>query len=327
MTMLTESPLEVVVAIHGMTPEHDKFDAREQYRQFFGALVDFEPEIERRVPKDRRVCVQWGHPIEGSVATDADELLTAAEERIAALVDTQHTRNHPLPGDVVLHGIKAALGINPAMRLLRQDIVVRGLGDVIYYISGDGERQVRRKVYDQVLSCISPLLEAGHHVRMHIFGHSLGCTIVHDFLFGLFSKNHKPDYRLQAEDDASRRRFEIAHDAAGEKRLTVGGVAMAASQLPITLLRSPELVKALAAGHLLEPSRLGVGGKGLQWIFLYDRGDPLGFPCRRLYLNTQEIADIEVDAGIFPKTAHGGYWTCPAVQEATARLFAEQMRP
>ena len=50
---------------------------------------------------------------------------------------------------------------------LRETIVTRGLGDVIYYVSADGEERVRKRVYHQVLSKLHPYLDKPD-VRLHL---------------------------------------------------------------------------------------------------------------------------------------------------------------
>src|SRR5205807_2160268 len=104
----------------------------------------------------------------------------------------------------------------------------------------EGETQVREVVYSQVLQRLEQE-EANESADtvfcIHVFGHSLGVALVHDFLFGLF--NHQPGYQpgfsLQGTDETVQL-FNKWRDLAGTK-LILGAVASAASQLPILLLR------------------------------------------------------------------------------------------
>ena len=67
------------------------------------------------------------------------------------------------------------------------------LEDIIYYSSKDGEREEHRSVYGQVLEKLEPYYER-EDARLYLIGYSLGVTLTHDFLFGLFTHNHHPGF-------------------------------------------------------------------------------------------------------------------------------------
>ncbi len=70
---------------------------------------------------------------------------------------------------------------------VRESIILRGFGNVLYYCSLEGETAIRRVVYDQILTQLDAVSDADE-VRLHIFGHILGVTLTHDFLYGLFAE-------------------------------------------------------------------------------------------------------------------------------------------
>ncbi len=215
---------------------------------------------------------------------------------------------------------------------LRETIVTRGLGDVIYYASADGEERVRKRVYHQVLSQLHPYLDKPD-VRLHLWGQSLGVTLTHDFLFGLF--NRDPSYtpgflklkatgteqdKVDFETDTTD--FERWRKKAQNGELRLGSLTSTASQLPILLMRSQTVVDTFANEKLLNATDIGITDPNrVYWNIFYDVDDLLGFGTRRLYNHDRAIQEFQVDSGDNPGNAHTNYWKNPVVQEKTAQLL------
>jgi hypothetical protein len=121
-----------------------------------------------------------------------DHRLTEVERFVDEQVSYRNLEHNSGPNNIIISdwGIR---GIRQIVRNVREGVVSFGLTDVVYYCSDDSETRVRAHVYSQVLLAMQQYL-AESNVKIHLFGHSLGVTIVHDFLFGLFKKDHEPDF-------------------------------------------------------------------------------------------------------------------------------------
>jgi hypothetical protein len=313
----------VLVFVHGMTPDVALSDPRSPggtYDKFWKALQTHKPELKDLFPNGP-IFVEWGHqlsPTENPVRED--HKITEVERFVNEQVSYQNLKKHPGPNNALTSdwGIPV---IRQIATSVREGVVSFGLTDVVYYCSEDGETYVRAHVYNQVLVKMQPYV-AEPNVRIHLFGHSLGVTVIHDFLFGLFNKNHAPDFveKYQGGDWASQE-FQKWRNKAQNGELTLGGLACAASQLPLMVMRKQAMVDKLFKHQGLDPVDLGVVSSGIQWKFFYDIDDLLGFASRNLYSPNHAIMDIQVDSGDSPLNAHVGYWESDIVIRETAKLF------
>jgi hypothetical protein len=198
------------------------------------------------------------------------------------------------------------------------------LADAVYYASDEGERAVRRAVYGQVLEKLRAL-RAERDVRLHVIAHSLGVTVAHDFLYGLFGKVGEPDFLAQTDRAEDRADYDLWRTKAQKGELQVASLVTMASQLPIFALRKNALLRQLAEGGTLDPSVIGIDPSGpVRWLVTYDVDDVLGFATRELYGNPACIRQVQVDAGDTPIAGHVGYWEQQQVIEQAARLIASR---
>jgi hypothetical protein len=326
----------VVILIHGMTPLAAPNAQDACYDAFWRALTDIRPELRRRVD-GAPIKVEWGHERPGETApVRADHQLTLAEQFVLDRVGYSNVERVHDPGNRVTADIGIP-GVHWALGKIRESVILFGLGDVVYYCSRDGEARVRQQVYEQVIARLEPFI---HHksVRLHLFAHSLGVAIAHDFLFGLF--NRDPQYcpgfvkEKQGSSEEAERRFLEWRSKAQSGQLSLGGFAAAASQLPLLLMRSQHVVttfyeakRATDAGR----TAIGIDARDIgiarpQWTSFYDTDDLLGFPSRGLYTlpdgsSHPAIVDFQVNTGWEPMSAHLRYWQHTAVVEETAKLF------
>ena len=323
-------PVNVVVLIHGITPERDPSPA-EQYRPMIEGLrargVDSVP-----------IGVVWGVPGAGGQISRPDQRLNDAEHHVSDRVRFENVRADPSPHNEVMmepleqlverHGIPLLRGM---LTTLREQFVQFGLADAVYYASAEGEHDVRHAVYGRVLGALEEHADA-QDVRLHIVPHSLGVTVAHDFLYGLFAPEHEPDFArgLEAGAEADYQRRAREHYAswrarADAGRLTLGTFVSLASQLPLTLLRKRELVQRFFDREPLDPRVLGVAPdeRRTRWAIFYDIDDVLGFATRRLYREHAAIKDVQIQTGIEPLGAHLGYWSDEKVLDETARLIRQ----
>lgn len=314
------SPINVLVLIHGITPE-PRPSARDQYQPFLAGL---EREWRRplRQVMQEVVEVTWGTDAGGTPRPD--QYLAAAERFISSRVAYDAVRADRSPENEVLAGFHSDFGIPLARRLftaLREKLVQFGLADAIYYASAEGEVAVRNAIYGQVLERLEP--HRDEEVRLHIVGHSLGVTVAHDFLFGLFGPKPIPDYATEGAE-ATRKLYVEWRERAHKKQLRFGTFISLASQLPLFVLRKQALVQRLADKQLLDPAVIGIdpARSGTQWAIFYDIDDVLGFATRRLYQSLHCVRDIQVRTGWEPLGAHLGYWKSDAIVSRSAAILA-----
>jgi hypothetical protein len=315
--------VNVLVFVHGMTPDVAPSDPRTSggtYDKFWKALRAHKPDLEGLFP-DGPILVEWGHQLSSAEnPVREDHRLTEVERFVNEQVSYHNLKKYPGPNNVLTSdwGIP---GVRQLVTSIREGVVSFGLTDVIYYCSGDGEIYVRAQVYNQVLVAMQPYLTEPN-VRIHLFGHSLGVTVIHDFLFGLFKAGHVPDFVKNDQGGAwASEEFQKWRNKAQDGELTLGGLASAASQLPLMVMRKQVMVDKLFNHEGLDPADIGVVSTGIQWKIFYDIDDLLGFASRNLYSPNHPMMDIQVDCGDQPLSAHVGYWENEVVIRESAKLF------
>ncbi len=318
----------VFIMVHGMRTELEPLSPFPQYDQFWRDLCQAQPQLPKVINK--LVKVQWGHAT--SVRPPnirPDEELTEVQKLIGEKVSYEAVRNLKDPNNDLMSGfpgVQADFPLSSTLRklaiFLRDNIILRGFGDAIYYTSEDGERQVRQVVYQQILEKIDPF-EVHPEVRLHLFGHSLGVTLTHDFLFGLF--NPDPNYRpgfVQQGAPHTVALFQKWRLKAQQGQLRLGSLTSAASQLPLFIMRKQALIDRLYHGNLIDPADIGILDPArTRWLTFYDVDDIVGFPTRNLYSPNTAIKEIQVATGDLPEDAHGKYWVNKRVIEETADLI------
>ncbi|MFC1975618.1 hypothetical protein ACFLXQ_04405 [Chloroflexota bacterium] len=321
--------VDVLVMIHGMVPEPDPLDPSEVCKAFRHKLV----QVERNLPSvfDDEVYVQWGHELSNTPPQDMreDQRLTQAQSFAHNRVAYDAVRTDPHPNNRLMSGsfgFGVDYNLTPGLRniitTIRDTILHFGLGDAVYYCAPEGEEYIRRTVYEQVLTVVDQFKQADT-VRLHLVGHSLGVTLTHDFLFGLFASDHDPGF---VEDDQgselAKALFIKWRDKAQTNVLQLGTLISMASQLPVFMLRKQSLVNQLFNGELLDPAKIGIQDEAtIRWLIFYDVDDILGFTTRRLYHPSGAIKEIQVDTDDWPNKAHTGYWTNKTVLRETAQLL------
>jgi len=293
------------------------------------ALQAHKSELTNLFP-DGPILVEWGHQLSATEnPVREDHRITEVERFVNERVSYQNLKKHPGANNVIMSGLNSDWGIpgaGPVVTKLREGVVSFGLTDVAYYCSADGEIYVRAQVYNQVLVAMQPYV-AERNVRIHLFGHSLGVTIVHDFLFGLFKRGHVSDFveKYQGGVWASQE-FQKWRNKAQNGELSLGGLACAASQLPLMVMRKQVMIDKLFSHLGLDPADIGIVSTGIQVKFFYDIDDVLGFSSRNLYSPNNAIMDIQVNSGALPQSAHAGYWGNEVVVRETAKLFYDYAR-
>ena len=324
--------VDVLICIHGMMLEERPPLGRVQYRRLWDPILETHPVLGERLPDTHLVEVEWGKF--GAHEARPDQWINFAQEFIAREVDPDEVRKrpgshnlvYPTPREVPLPALpwKALLGP------LRQVLMIRGFGDIIYYCSEDGQMAVQMTVYEQIFAAFERFRQGPPVVlRLHLVGHSIGAMLAYDLLQGLFGAA-EPSFltgsvlREQRAETAERFRFWRAQ---AHKHLEVGSLTTLGSPLPLMLLKSQRAVDTLATGNTLSCGELGLTeGPQPVWRNFYDVNDLLAFPVRPLFGDPNVIADAQVRPVDDP-WSHAAYWANPDVHELVAELLMRRTVP
>ena len=337
-------PVNVLIHLHGMTLATEAGDHTESYDKVWKKLTDREPSLKQI---RSRILLEWGH-IRSSDAVSSpklDEFVTDAENYLVNRSSEAHVKRDRSPHQHRPSFVQSLLEL-PSWVLLRRvttpikdRVMLLGFTDALYYCSPDGERAVRRTIYTQLLKGLDAY-RAEDEVLLHILAESLGVTVAFDFLFGLFAPDAeyppdgKPGFICENEqfmsDDPGLRRavdsyifWRRAQDGHG---LRLGSKSSVGGQLPLMMMRKQKLVEKLTQQEQLDPSVIGVPDVGpVKWKLSYDVDDMLGFPTRRLFMGTGTIEEYQVNAGLRPDHAHGGYWNNATVLREVAQLIKQDL--
>lgn len=317
------------IFIHGMTPERKPGGHSASYESFRTKLVSQRPALKELMIPENCIFLEYCHNIQTGQELRDDEKLTRAEEVLIERVNYQEIRRSGDPGSSVITDLSVFAPVRwLLMAPLKESIVIRGLGDVVYYCSEDGEKAVRRAVYGQALTAMEH--NAGEDISLHVIAHSLGTTVAHDFLFGLFAPAErwaakKPDFESDGEFGSLYAKWRRKAQS-NPPTLRLGSMCSMASQIPLLLLRRQTVVDLYYDDQRLNPQDIGVPRDGkVKWKIFYDVDDLLAFPTRNIYADSPTIMDIQVDTGNMPDKAHGGYFENPRVIQETAQLIADNL--
>lgn len=342
--MATEN---LLVLIHGITTDPEPRDHSEEYRRLREGLDRRQPRLGSVFDDRHTIAVEWGHELPRNVQPlPDDQEITRAENALRDRVAHEKVR---AAGPVVSR-LFAGLTAFPAPLLrrvtlpIKENVLLLGMTDVLYYCSPDGERAVRRAVYTRFLDGMEPLCSADQ-VRLHVIAQSLGVTVAFDFLFGLFAPASEypaegefpegtPGFVRENRDRPGMEKaveaYEYWRERAQRKTLLLASKSSTGGQLPLMMMRKQKLVEKLfraGPGETpLDPEVIGVPKKGaLRWKIFYDVDDVLGFPAGALFQSEGTIQDLEVDTGAWPDRAHRGYWESDRVLTEIAGLIVENL--
>lgn len=326
------TPINILIMIHGMSPANQPRSPLDFYEPFWRALVEEAPQLKEIFP-NKFIAVEWGHELPKTPPPELSELRTdqklmRSQNFLRSRVSWEEIQKDNHPNNITMEKLpndrQDFPRLSPAIRQLiiglRESVMVSGFGDVIFYCSHEGETFIRQVVYGQVLEQLTPY-ENAEQVRLHLVGQSLGVTLCHDFLYGLFAPNHEPDFYEQGlvEHVSQFRRW---RNKAQNGQLVLGSLTSTASQLPLFAMRKPKIIETLAAEKLLDATNIGVVEQDrAKWKIFYDIDDLLGFGTRRLYKSSNAIMEFQVDSSDNPGDAHNDYWGNPTVIRETAKLL------
>jgi len=347
------STKNILIFVHGMMPEDIPHSPISVYNQLWNSVKNLDNTLGQRVDFEDIVAVQWGHY---DARQSPDEKINIAERFIAEKIDNKIIAENPGLKNLNLlqNFINLPIGHHPSeitrpyLHFLRQTILLRGLGDAVYYCGEQGKIAVQVAVYAPILQRLQHYCfdEPDTRIRLHIIAHSLGVTIATDFLYGLFSPttiffDNEPQKRqdptlfiTEARDKNLEHlrkevieRYKFWRKPKNVSRLELGSIVSLASQLPLLLLSKQRVVDELFVGRTLSPSDIGIpeNTNHILWKIFYDIDDLLAFPTGFLYGDHRAIKDYPVDSGNYPSTAHADYWKSPGVHKEVAELLSRRM--
>ena len=320
--------INVLAMIHGIIPNREVGDHKQEYSDLWNDLVTQEPQLKTLFARDP-ITVEWGHEQESERNKPSDELdldhkLYRAQEFIHKQIAYDQLRQDTSPNNRILKdtGWPQVYLQRRILTALRDDLFVRGLGDSIYFSSKDGEQQIRNVVYGTILEQLEPYVEETD-VRIHLVGHSLGVTLCHDFLYGLFASEHDPDFLKEENSNiTTREQYDTWRQKAKANELQLGSLTSTASQLAIFLMRSQSVVNLFANETRLQASDIGITDTApIKWNLFYDVDDVLAYGTRKLYDNETAIQEIQIDTSDNVRSVHGKYWINQDMIDATVKLL------
>lgn len=190
---------------------------------------------------------------------------------------------------------------DPDIPLLRS-FMTHYVGDVIAY-TAENDNGIRRKVWHDLTVKSHALTTSDYS----IVAHSLGATIMFDYLYKLFAKGD-PLYDTPATSPA-----DIAAMKHNFRHFFTFG-----STIGIFMLRNGTLWKTSSPFvNIVNP----VPNAGV-WLNFYDQQDILAYPLQRLFAmnpaNPHNISDIQVDTGDLVYNSHTQYWVNDDMAEQIA---------
>ena len=316
------------------------------YNPFWKTLRKTYPELESRFGKPCKI--EYGHePPKLQLENELkdDQKLLAAQNQIEkktshkSLKRTMPQQQSSVPFSVEVIGNL----LRKPISFIRDDVFTHGFTDAIYYASSDGERAIRNRIYTKALDDLK-LAKDDDNVRLHVVAHSLGATVMFDFLYGLFAPDenypedkdnkelsHKPDFFRENINKEGMEQYAECYDS-WRKRSKVGTLKLASfstfgGQLPFFLMRKQKLVDMLHNKESLDVSVIGVAphSKAI-WKVFYDVNDILGYPVKGLFGDPPSIQEFHIGTTWKIFKAHDWYWKDKKVISEIGKLLRETSR-
>ena len=300
--------IEIPIFIHGITPQKDPATSRQEYHQLLGRVKDKLKQYPGKKFSDEKIFITWGVPDAPPKSSGTHQYLAEVERKIQAKVKDRMGPAYSNP-----------FGLTGYVR----DLLFFGISDLFYYISGDGELDLREHIFTDISRTIQKLDKGvDDHFSLTLFGHSAGSVIAHDFLYHLFSdKKHESEKGTDYREE-----MVTLREMVDEGRLRVRRLFTFGSPISLLVLRATSLVNRFRAGKFFMPEDIGFKKleelSGPRWVNFWSRHDLASYPVEFLYSNAKDlIEDCEVASSISPKSAHTGYWTSAEMVDIIAKTF------
>jgi hypothetical protein len=307
---------DYLVFINGMTPYLDEHNWEEEYTDLLDGVAKYHPEI-KELLSDQIIFFQWGHPKEkGEHSPEAE--LARAQKHIKEMIYPPRSFKHK-----IADFFSTFLGYG---RLAKVDNFLPGLGDVLWANTPHNISQIR---HDFIDTMIQKGIKPDEIKSLHFISHSYGVTLGFDFIRDLFSSELSlaDEKRNRGLLGDQLRYWSTLRSSVLSEDLSLGSFVGLASQLPMSITRSPNLLKTLSFGKSIPVNCFGIS-KDLDTPkiqFYYDKHDLLGFPTANIFETTKAIKDIEVNTGLLPISAHNDFWSTKKVHQSIGELLKENL--
>jgi hypothetical protein len=315
---------EIVVFIHGITPnehpEDKKHDPRTDYNTLFENIqkeLKSWPNKPTLDPVPIKITWNWKPTDAPLVYKDQD--LAEAERRVANMALELETKIRTVN---IAHYILWKW----FYKKLR-DLIVYGFADAFYYVSRDGETTVRKHVFESLCDEIENRLNQQHFdgapakISLTIIAHSAGSLIAHDFLYHLFSQKKKNSLEAELVKVLQLRSKAVDNSV----RLRIRRFYTFGSPIASWIFRANSLLKKIMNEQKLELDEIGLGAQpelsNPRWVNFWTLTDAAAFPLGFLYDNQDIVKDQYVDVGWWFPATHDAYWTSSKVAKCIAEIF------
>ncbi|MCW9708141.1 hypothetical protein [Fodinibius salsisoli] len=361
---------QVIIYIHGISPDEnlatiakviDGEDLREiqdpqrkmelSHRKEYEALQSGVKRYLRKENKQEEwdkaehCFTEWGWEYQES---DAQNL--GASHR---LKDAQHYL-----GQRVIKAITDSYWFTLLPQKAIRKLALYGLADAFYYISSDGRKSIRARIYHLIGNRLGNLLsDPDSTITITIIGHSAGSVVAFDLVNYLFTEDKLSMTELLEEANALEkniselRKLREQHempftkgDAALEdtlsfvkslitlksikedNRLTLRRLITMGSPIAMMALRSDKRIRDLAYGNRIPLDSLGLTANGKNseaplWVNMWNKYDPISFPVEPMVEESPNVKDYHLRTAWNPLNSHTNYWHSKNVHRLLARLW------
>lgn len=292
--------LEVPIFIHGVSPEEKPKSHKAEYAALFKA-INVGLKDRNKPALSKPVYVEWGRKYPGSQGMD--QYLAQVERKLNALVKESM-------------GVDNYSSVPIAYKAIRE-LLFFAVADLMYYVSSDGEKALRRHVFRDLANKITDLAnQKFNRISLTFFTHSAGTLITHDLLYHLFGKKYKKGELVgnEVKDIMNYARKKSLTDTSATL-LRVRRLYTFGSPISLLSIRANSLINKLSSPkiELLDTENIGLraadGFENPRWVNFWDKDDLIAAPVSFLYKNTTGvIEDVPINAGSFLPKAHTEYW-------------------
>jgi hypothetical protein len=298
--------LEVPVFIHGISPDKYPGGGQKEYLQLFKLVREKLKKYPEKKLSGQPIFVTWGVPTQPA-SSGTDRYLAQVQRSMQAKVMEKMGSAYAGP-----------FGWTGFIR----DLLFFGIADLFYYVSADGEKDLRKHVFNHISRAIQIMdKENVAYISLTFFAHSAGSVMIHDMLYHMFSSKEHESEEGSVEEEMDALRKIIKGGRLRIRRLYTFG-----SPISLLILRASALVEKFRKGETFAPQNIGLlMGDNLsipRWVNFWSRYDMASYPVDFLYSNEKGlIEDREITTSINPKTAHTGYWNNSEMAEYVAETF------
>ena len=292
--------LEIPVFIHGIILEDDPVPHDGEYDSLLELVNEELMKISKPAITEESIKGEWGW----GQSTGKDKILAEVQAKITK--KTMPTVKDA--GDFTLIPHRWLLNF-------MRTFFIRGVSDLFYYISADGEKALRDNLFKLLSEAITDRLDGNseNNVSLTFFAYSAGSVITHDFLFHLIRKPDEKKSLVYAGEMNKIRKWARLDDP--NRRIRIRKVYSFGSPITPMMIRSHSLMKKILEDEKIDPSELGfISEEGLsnpRWVNYWDKDDVLAFPLEYFYAEVEGkkiVADEYLDTSDLPHKAHTKYW-------------------